>query len=760
MVIRLQNLSEQASAPDVRRFFVGLAIPDGGVHIVGGVEGDAFITFSSDEDARQAMQRDGQPLVDRPVRLSLSSRSEMQRTIQLLTRRAAAQPLTPTSSASTVLSAAASGSVSPPGSGVSQSVLAAVLSQLAKSNATGGSQTLGGATVGGGNPSVAPAAAAAAATQAHNTSTNISAINAALANIVSFFSGPPAASASSKAGPPSSEPQPQSEPFSQREAQPAAPPLAPQPAVASLPAPPPPPAPVPVPLPMPGAARAGSYAPGPGPGPTPAQSDGPVPYSVAPSTHSQAQVPAPPQSQPAIGMGMGMGMMHEHYPFGDIRTHAHSHAQTTSTHYPMRPSSPASFEQMNAAAPPQMPPPPGPPPPGSGPGSYPPPPFFEHHMMPPGPSGPGSGPSMPPPSIAQPPYGPPPVSAPGDMPLPFGDAPFRPFMPPAPMGERFRPPFPPPQYSSSVGPGAPMIGQVPASGPGPGGNVGMPPMGPMTGIGPGPGPGPGQGQGPGLGPGRAPTPGAGAGAGDEGHFVRLTNVHYQLNVRELLRFLRAVRVHEGGVRMVEERGAPTLPNGRRRRTGTAYVHVPSWADLQSALELNGASLRDRQVSVEQCSPDEYYNEGVLQPHLTPSASASAFCPQIRVESLRALLINHTQIHSFIHAFYCVQRGSMGSCPSARRHPLRLYRLRPPALIPGPACWTVRDRCNRSSISRFRLRLHSSACIPPAGHLLAGHLLVLVLVLVLAVARRLHSKGQTGLKRGHHLGLRSALQIFL
>ena len=132
--------------------------------------------------------------------------------------------------------------------------------------------------------------------------------------------------------------------------------------------------------------------------------------------------------------------------------------------------------------------------------------------------------------------------------------------------------------------------------------MGMPPMGPMGGM--GPGPATGQGQGPAQGPGPV------QGAADEGYFIKLSNVHYQLNVRELLRFLRAVRVHEGGVRIVEERGAPTLPSGRRRRTGTAYVHVPSWEDLQSALELDGMPLRDRPIGVAQCSADEYYNEGV------------------------------------------------------------------------------------------------------------------------------------------------------
>lgn len=45
VIIRLQNLPWSANASDVRAFFRGLGIPDGGVHIVGGENGDAFIAF-------------------------------------------------------------------------------------------------------------------------------------------------------------------------------------------------------------------------------------------------------------------------------------------------------------------------------------------------------------------------------------------------------------------------------------------------------------------------------------------------------------------------------------------------------------------------------------------------------------------------------------------------------------------------------------------------------------------------------------------
>lgn len=45
VIIRLQNLPWAANAADIRQYFLGLSIPEGGVHIVGGEKGDAFISF-------------------------------------------------------------------------------------------------------------------------------------------------------------------------------------------------------------------------------------------------------------------------------------------------------------------------------------------------------------------------------------------------------------------------------------------------------------------------------------------------------------------------------------------------------------------------------------------------------------------------------------------------------------------------------------------------------------------------------------------
>jgi hypothetical protein len=77
-IIRLQNLARSAKSSDIRGFFSSLSIPGGSVCIVGGDSGEAFIGFATDEDARQAMFRDGLVLCDNRVKLSLSSRKEMQ----------------------------------------------------------------------------------------------------------------------------------------------------------------------------------------------------------------------------------------------------------------------------------------------------------------------------------------------------------------------------------------------------------------------------------------------------------------------------------------------------------------------------------------------------------------------------------------------------------------------------------------------------------------------------------------------------------
>ncbi|XP_074645313.1 uncharacterized protein LOC141901763 [Tubulanus polymorphus] len=83
VIIRLQNLSWDASAADIRRFFTGMSIPDGGVHIIGGEKGDAFIAFSTDDDARRAMMLSGKMMCNEKIVLMLSSKNEMNQVIAI-----------------------------------------------------------------------------------------------------------------------------------------------------------------------------------------------------------------------------------------------------------------------------------------------------------------------------------------------------------------------------------------------------------------------------------------------------------------------------------------------------------------------------------------------------------------------------------------------------------------------------------------------------------------------------------------------------
>ncbi|KAJ8415813.1 hypothetical protein AAFF_G00403700 [Aldrovandia affinis] len=87
VVIRLQGLRMTAGSEDIRSFFTGLKIPDGGVHIIGGVLEEAFILFTSDDDARRAMTRSGGCIKGSPVNLLLSSKAEMQNILEASTKK-------------------------------------------------------------------------------------------------------------------------------------------------------------------------------------------------------------------------------------------------------------------------------------------------------------------------------------------------------------------------------------------------------------------------------------------------------------------------------------------------------------------------------------------------------------------------------------------------------------------------------------------------------------------------------------------------
>lgn len=92
VVIRLQGLSVTAGTEDIRKFFMGLKIPDGGVHIIGGELDEAFIIFASDEDARRAMTRSGKLINGSAIKLLLSSKAEMQVILERSTKTVEPEP--------------------------------------------------------------------------------------------------------------------------------------------------------------------------------------------------------------------------------------------------------------------------------------------------------------------------------------------------------------------------------------------------------------------------------------------------------------------------------------------------------------------------------------------------------------------------------------------------------------------------------------------------------------------------------------------
>lgn len=68
-VVRLQNLSNSASAADVRSFFHGFDIPNGGVKIIGGDKGECFVVFTHFRDANEALGKGGMWLNEQRIKL-------------------------------------------------------------------------------------------------------------------------------------------------------------------------------------------------------------------------------------------------------------------------------------------------------------------------------------------------------------------------------------------------------------------------------------------------------------------------------------------------------------------------------------------------------------------------------------------------------------------------------------------------------------------------------------------------------------------
>ncbi|XP_026851903.2 RNA binding motif protein 12Ba [Electrophorus electricus] len=77
VILRLQGLNVEAGSGDIRKFFHGLCIPDGAVHIIGGKLGEAFIIFTSERDGQLAIRQSGKLLRGSTVTLHISSFAEL-----------------------------------------------------------------------------------------------------------------------------------------------------------------------------------------------------------------------------------------------------------------------------------------------------------------------------------------------------------------------------------------------------------------------------------------------------------------------------------------------------------------------------------------------------------------------------------------------------------------------------------------------------------------------------------------------------------
>ncbi|XP_052474398.1 RNA-binding protein 12B [Carassius gibelio] len=82
VVLRLQGLNTEAGSEDIRRFFHGLHIREGGVHITGGEMGEAFIIFNSEREGQLAMRLSGKLLRGSSVSLHISSLAELKRKME------------------------------------------------------------------------------------------------------------------------------------------------------------------------------------------------------------------------------------------------------------------------------------------------------------------------------------------------------------------------------------------------------------------------------------------------------------------------------------------------------------------------------------------------------------------------------------------------------------------------------------------------------------------------------------------------------
>lgn len=87
VVLRLQGLNTEAGSEDIRRFFHGLHIPEGGVHIIGGAMGEAFIIFNTEREGQLAMRYSGRLLRGSSISLHISSLPELKRIMESRLRK-------------------------------------------------------------------------------------------------------------------------------------------------------------------------------------------------------------------------------------------------------------------------------------------------------------------------------------------------------------------------------------------------------------------------------------------------------------------------------------------------------------------------------------------------------------------------------------------------------------------------------------------------------------------------------------------------
>uniref|UniRef100_A0A3B4UET4 RNA binding motif protein 12Ba n=1 Tax=Seriola dumerili TaxID=41447 RepID=A0A3B4UET4_SERDU len=92
VILRLQGLDVKAGTEDIRKFFQSFHIPDGGVYIVGGSLREAFIAFTTERDARLAMQHNDSFLKGSKVTLHISSMAELEHKLKTLIKKKKASP--------------------------------------------------------------------------------------------------------------------------------------------------------------------------------------------------------------------------------------------------------------------------------------------------------------------------------------------------------------------------------------------------------------------------------------------------------------------------------------------------------------------------------------------------------------------------------------------------------------------------------------------------------------------------------------------